>query len=288
MIDREIGEHTKYVLGPGIGIFVRDETHIQFGMDATRAGIIESPKAQTLVKALRDAQHDEPRTRYQWERVFSSTDMSMLAARSLFHDLVEYAIIHPQRNEPRIVVLGDSLLAQSIRAMCLQRGLGVRSPLDWEMLHVYLSTMDHGTVVLAVDQLHQTPEVASALHALPDSCSWMPISIVDSRGFIGPLRLKGEGPCPLCFELHRAELDPRWAVITQQLQEQQINTDEQVLAAVTAQAAVIIDWLVGRPFPPGAPNKRYYAGELFDIDIYGKSLHRLVSSHQQCPACFHA
>ena len=83
---------------------------------------------------------------------------------------------------------------------------------------------------------------------------------------------------PLCFELHRAAFDPRWAVITEQLEETIIAPNDQVLAAVTAQAAVIIDWLTGRPFPPGAPHKRFYAGELFDIDIYGKSQHQLVGA----------
>lgn len=286
MEDLDIGEHAKYIFSPEIGIFLRDETHIQFGLDATRAGIIESSNAQSLVKALRAAQHEQPRTRYLWERIFSSTGMTMLAARSLFHDLAEYGIIKAAQPKPRVVVLGDSPLAQAIRTMCLARGLGVRSPLDWEVLRVYLSTMEENTVVLAVDQLHQSPEIASALHGLPESCSWMPVSIVDSRGLIGPLRLKGKGPCPLCFELHRADMDPRWAVLTRQLAQSAIVTDEQVLAAVTAQAAVLIDWLVGRPIPPGSPQKRYYAGELFDIDIYGRSQHRLVGSHQQCPACF--
>ena len=288
MEDLDIGELATYIFSSDIGIFLRDDSHIQFGLDATRAGIIESSNAAELVEVLRSAQHEEPRTYYQWERVFSSAGMTMLAARSLFHDLVEYGIILSERTNPRVVVLGNSLLAKSIRGMCSARGLGVRSPLDWEDLKVYLSTMEDNTVVLAIDQLHQSPEIAAALHALPESCSWMPISIVDSRGFIGPLRIRGDGPCPLCFELHRADLDPRWAVLTRQLAETIIATDEQVLSAVTAQAAVIIDWLVDRPIPPGAAQKRYFAGELFDIDVYGKSQHRLVSPHQQCPACFNA
>lgn len=288
MVDVDISERTHFILSPDIGIFLRDSTHIQFGLDSTRAGIIESPNAALLVDVLRTAQHDQPRTQFQWERTFAAAGMTMLAARSLLHDLVEYRIMRALHTSRRIVVLGDSPLAASIRQMCFARGLGVRSPLDWESLQVYLSTMEPGTVVLAIDQLHQAPEIAAALHALPDSCSWMPISIVDARGFIGPLRIKDSGPCPLCFELHRAAFDPRWAVITRQLATTTIAPDEQVLAAVTAQAAVIIDWLAGRPLPPGAPHRRFYAGELFDIDIYGKSQHQLVGPHQQCPACFNA
>lgn len=284
----DISERARYFLSTDIGIFLRDETHIQFGLDSTRAGIIESHNAETLVEILRAGQHEGARTRYQWERAFAAGGMSMLAARSLLHDLVEYRIMHLETAPPRVVILGDSPLAQSIRKMCFDRGLGVRSPLDWEALGVYLSTMEDDTVVLAVDQLYRTPKVAAALHSLPETCSWMPISLVDSRGFIGPLHLKGKGPCPLCFELHRAAFDPRWAVITEQLEETIIAPNDQVLAAVTAQAAVIIDWLTGRPFPPGAPHKRFYAGELFDIDIYGKSQHQLVGAHAQCPACFQA
>src|SRR5699024_9803973 len=118
---------------------------------------------------------------------------------------------------PRVVILGTSLLAQSIRQMCFSRGLGVRSPLDWESLPMYLSTMEPGTVVLVIDQLHQTATIAAALHALPETCSWMPISLVDSRGLSRPMRLHGRGPRALCSELHRAAFDPRWAMIIQEL-----------------------------------------------------------------------
>src|SRR5699024_5907802 len=93
---------------------------------------------------------------------------------------------------------------------------------------------------------------------------------------------------PLCFELHRAAFDPRWAVITEQLEETIIAPNDQVLAAVTAQAAVIIDWLTGRPFPPGAPHKRFYAGELCDIAICCRSQHQLGCVEEQCTACVQA
>lgn|SRR5699024_243606 len=288
MVEVDINDRAKYFLSRDIGIFLRDSTHIQFGLDSTRAGIIESPNAHELVDILRSAQHEDAQSTYQWERAFAGAGMSMLAARSLLHDLVEYRIMHLRTTAPRVVILGTSLLAQSIRQMCFSRGLGVRSPLDWESLTMYLSTMEAGTVVLVIDQLHQTATIAAALHALPETCSWMPISLVDSRGFIGPLRLHGKGPCPLCFELHRAAFDPRWAMITQQLGAMSTVPDEQVLAAVTAQTAVILDWLTGRPFPAGAPHKRFYAGELFDIDIYGKSQHQVMGPHERCPACFHA
>ena len=68
----DISERARYFLSTDIGIFLRDETHIQFGLDSTRAGIIESHNAETLVEILRAGQHEGARTRYQWERAFAA------------------------------------------------------------------------------------------------------------------------------------------------------------------------------------------------------------------------
>lgn len=283
----DISQRGGYYFTPDIGIFVRDKTYVQFGLDSTRAAIVKSTNAEKLVNAIRAAQHDPPKSRYVWERLFSSSGMTLLAARSLFHDLVDYGILRAERDKKRLVVLGTSPLAKSIRDMCDARGLGVRQPLNWENLHIYLSTMEPGTVVLVVDQLHNTPLIARALHELHPTCSWVPLSIIDSRGFIGPLHIRGSGPCPMCFELRRAELDPRWAVLTRQLKEVAINPDPQVIASVTAKTAVIVDWLVGREFPPGTPKPgAFYAGDFFDVDVYGTSTKRALGQHPQCPECF--
>lgn len=147
----DISQRGGYYFTPDIGIFVRDKTYVQFGLDSTRAAIVKSTNAEKLVNAIRAAQHDPPKSRYVWERLFSSSGMTLLAARSLFHDLVDYGILRAERDKKRLVVLGTSPLAKSIRDMCDARGLGVRQPLNWENLHIYLSTMEPGTVVLVVE-----------------------------------------------------------------------------------------------------------------------------------------
>lgn len=282
-----IDQRELFYLSPSLGIFVRDMGHIQLGLDSARAVIIPSPNAASLAQVLRSVQGGRALNPYLWQRALATAGMNMLDARGLFHDLVDYGIIQPERVGPRLVILGESPLAKSIRSMCLSRDVGVRSPLNWEDLSVYLSTMEDNTVVLVIDQLHNTPDIAQALHALPDTCSWVPLSIIDSRGIIGPLRIRGAGACPWCFELHRVEFDPRWSVLTKQLEDADISTDPQVIASVTARAAVIVDWLIGRPFPPGTKDSQAFRpGDIFDIDVFGTSVRKTIRLHPQCPECF--
>src|SRR5699024_9028185 len=61
----DISEGVRYFILIYIGIVLRDETHIQFGLDSTGACIIESHNAETLVEIFRAGQHECEHTIYQ-------------------------------------------------------------------------------------------------------------------------------------------------------------------------------------------------------------------------------
>ncbi|MFW9213202.1 hypothetical protein ACOI91_11545 [Corynebacterium striatum] len=271
---------TTYSLAPGVAVVEREPGVIQFGMDATRVGVVEVE--MQIVKALNLL--SKPMTRESVERLLVRAGMDDAAARTLIEDLICYNILWPEQPRQSVVVLGSSALAQTLRTVFHNAGFILRNPLESENMYSYIASVSEHFPVVAADMLHEPVNLAAALSKCKGT--FLPVSLVDSRGVIGPVHVDGRGPCPMCTHLHRIDVDGQWHQVVSQLADADRNTDDLVAQAVAVQSAVLVRRLAGWPSPPGAKSSRVMPGEQLEVDLYGHNQYRLVIEHPKCPYCF--
>lgn len=269
-------------LAPGCRAVVREPGVVQFGADATRMGLIEITGAAG-VAAIINSLH-RPHSRAVLIKRLCACGLAMTAAASLVADLVGYGILWPPSPAFHLAILGASPLAQHLRTLAEADGFVLRTALGGESLLSYIAALDAQIPVIAVDLLGDPVSAANALEGR--ELTWLPVSLLDARGFIGPLRRGGQGPCPLCAHLHRVDADPRWHHVYRQLAHSPSPPDPAVIQAVAAQALIQARTLVGRPLPPGTSNNSMLAGEVLEVDVYGRNQQRFLTEHRLCPVCF--
>lgn len=268
-----------YTLAPDVVVLEREPGMVQCGMDATRVGVLEAhPQLASVLNRLRT-----PLTRQTIENLIARTGLSPAAARSLVDDLISYHILWPEPRLQRIAVLGNSVLADELRDALLGDHFQPRTPLHTETAADYIDNVAGYLPIVAVDMLGGAVDWARALHR--STATWLPVSMLDARGIIGPVRVNGAGPCPMCAHLHRIDADAQWHEVAQRADAAARPGDPIVRTAVVMHAVVTIRRLMGRPSPPGAPQARPLAGELREIDPYGMDQHRFVLEHPRCPYC---
>ncbi|WP_259466269.1 hypothetical protein [Corynebacterium macginleyi] len=273
-------------LAPGCGVFCREKSVVQFGMDATRVAVADTGNAQGVARAFATAH--QPVDSEELAARLEAAGLDSVAANSLIEDTLAYGILWPQPPQPTqpetIIMLGESPLAMELRARLHTDGYTVRIPLDEDNIFSYIHDLDGLFTVLAIDQLHCPIDCANALAGTPTT--WLPVSLLDNRGIIGPLRVEGQGPCPLCIHLHRVDADPQWTTIASQLTKVRRQPEKLVIDAVAAQAQVVIRRLSKRPLPPGAPTAFPRPGQQWEVDVYGRHQQRTAIAHPRCPVCF--
>lgn len=268
-----------YQLAPDVAVLEREPGILQCGMDATRVGVLEAhPQLANLLNRLRT-----PLTRQTIERSLENTGLTPAAARSVVDDLISYNVLWPEPAPQRVAVLGTSALADELRDALLTDHFQPRTPLHTETPAEYIEGIAGHLPIVAVDMLSGAVDWAHALHK--SAATWLPVSMVDARGIIGPVRVNGAGPCPMCAHLHRIDADEQWHEVARHAGEASRPGDPVVRTAVVMHAVVTIRRLMGRPTPPGAPQTRPLAGELKEVDLYGIEQHRLVLEHPRCPYC---
>ena len=268
-----------YRLAPDITALEREPGVVQCGMDATRVGVLQAqPWLAELLNRLRT-----PLTRQTIERSLVNGGLSQAAARSLVDDLIGYHILWPTPRTQRVAVLGSSQLATELRDALMADGFQPRAPLRADKPADYIAAVAGHLPIVAVDMLAGAVDWADALQAGP--ATWLPVSMMDARGIIGPVRVAGSGPCPLCTHLHRIDADEHWHEVARRAEKADAPGDPVVRAAVVLHSVVAVRRLLGRPSPPGAPRGKPLAGELKEVDLYGVEQHRLVSQHPRCPHC---
>lgn len=194
-----------FELAAGVHVFLRGRDALQFGLDATRAGIIETPHAPMLLATLLSARG--PRERSELVDGLVAAGLGPAAAHSLIDDLVAYRILVPCE-EREVILLGRGRLAQSITELLSLKGIRVRSPIRGESEFAYLAAARVDAPVVLVDRLAHSRATAPMLTRF--ARTWTSCAVVDHRGVIGPLRIDAEGPCPLCADLHRTDADGFW------------------------------------------------------------------------------
>lgn len=260
-------------LAPGAHVFLRGQRAVQFGLDATRSGVVELKQAPLVVSELLKTR--TPYTVAQVVEGLSTLGLSLAAARSLVDDLIAFDVLVPVRTET-VVLIGRGSLAMTTASLLEESGVRVRAPMRGESELSYLATLDIDAPVLVVDRLAHARALAPALARCVGR--WVSGAIVDKRGVVGPVRMQNLGACPLCVDLHRTDQDEFWHRVVTQLPGGPVAPDPVVVTATAVRLAVItLDILRGMAPPPG---------HTVTVDPYGLDEEKVWGTHPRCPICF--
>lgn len=270
------------ILAPAAHVVVRDSRSVQCGIDARRAGIVEVAHPRAVAAALAGARRATPRPELI-ERL-RAAGLPRLAAASLVGELVEYRVLRrADADRAPITVLGSGRLARLTAALLREDGLAVRrppggSPGDARGLYGLRGP------VLLVDSAAQYGRLVPAL--LRHCPTVLPTLLLGAQGVIGPARIEGAGPCPVCYVLHRNEEDPRWYRVLTQVTDPGYGP---ALHATAARLSACGAWLAGAtPEPPGHPGMALGPGEVLNIDPYraaGMERRAALRPHPRCVLC---
>lgn len=273
-------------LAPGIQVFIRDAGAIQFGLDATRTGVFELPPssaadvdrvAAVLMRLL------EPTPATDTLISLHAVGLEFPVARGLINDLVAFRVVHRVEEVP-VYLVGDSDLARATTRILHASGASVRRPVVDESEAHFIAAAHKSAPVVLVDRLPASRRLAPVLSRT--RAVWLSGAVLDSHGVVGPVRLDGAGPCPLCVDLHRADSDPAWGPVLAQLDGSASSPDPAVVAATAACLATLTAQLAGLPGPPGVRREEPVAGAVTELDAAGVLRRYRLDPHPRCPVCF--
>lgn len=278
------GEETTIQLSTAAQLYIRPGPAIQFGVDSRRAGIFDALTAATIntvTLALLTARNPVPLRTIT--AGLTAAGLSEAGVHSLIEDLLHYRILCTIPPRPTVAIIGNGPLEQRITSLLQQRRINVRQPIPGEDLESFFTRIDaQGTT--PVITIQQPSNIAE--HLSKYARTWLPISIVDGRGQLGPFHIDNVGPCPMCLDLHRTDIDPSWYILDPW--ETPPPQDQITLMATAARAAACIHTLLDYSVePPGCPPLRLQPGEMQEINPYGDVIHRwLIEPHPSCPVCW--
>ncbi|MDO5670832.1 MAG: hypothetical protein Q4G50_12630 [Corynebacterium sp.] len=276
-----MGDGITVQLAAGAHVYLRGHGALQFGLDATRAGIIETDHAPLILATLLGARRSRPRGELAAGLV--AAGLTPAAADSLLEDLLVYRIL-VERTHPSVVMLGRGPLAQSVGRILAASGVAVRSPIKGESEYSYLTSMSSPVPVVVVDRLAHSRAMAPLLTRCTTTS--IPVSVVDHLGVIGPVRVDAVGPCPLCADLHRTDHDAFWHRVVTQAPGGATAPSPVAAGMVAAQAGAVICALVGLPTPPGVSPWVPRPGEVITTDPWAGVSREVMDVHPRCPVCF--
>lgn len=255
---------------------------MQFGVDPTRSGVVETPVAQTLSTVLGDAEWPLQIGELR-DMLVDSCDVDSTAARSLIDDLCSYRVLIP--DEANVVaVLGTTPLAREIRRLLSASGATVRIPMISEDTTGFLERQASSPLIV-VDRAHEYWTLGQELRRHP---SWvLPVLSFDSRVIVGPVGRANHHACPVCALMRLHDRDPLITQVMDDVSGRPRSMDPVVMAAGAAAAVLAVRRLAGIPDPPGVIAKAPDPGWAAVVDPLGprplSPLH--VGTHPRCPVC---
>lgn len=269
-------------LADGVSVFQRGPTMVQFGVDATRTGVLEVAQPAAAVRALTDAAR--PIALHALTAALREA-LGADASRRIVADLVSYRLLVPAV-APHVVMLGTSPLAARLAALLHECRMAVHAPRKHQPDADFLAGCDERAPLVVVDQLARAGALARMVKHRPGPV--VPVATVDSRVLIGPLREEPGNPCLRCINLHLAERDAGWERGVHASPHGPASPDPVVVAAGAAAAAVAIRRVAGAPDPPGVSAPRLQPGQLAVVDPFGPKLvtHHTWAPHPRCTVCY--
>lgn len=272
-------------LAPGARVLVRGRGALQFGLDATRSGIVETPVAEQLAPALEQLYSSTPAGDVL--AALGAAGASPEAARSLLDDLIAYRVVVAGGPAAALLLVGSGPLYDALSALLRNCGVTVRTALASEPYSRTLSSFDPSFPVAFVDELPRARDIAR--QSRHRSGVQLPVSAVDARVFIGPLGLGRSGPCLYCAHLYHRERDDQWEhVVGRAAASGAAGLDPVTVAAGAAAAATVLRRVCGVPDPPGVSAPAPARGELIVVDPYAPvpQSRAVLGPHPGCPVCY--
>lgn len=280
----------KLKLSDAARIVVRPGPAIQFGVDATTAGVLDSidpAHIGPVVAALRSCRKGlaEPALLVR----LTEAGLTAEAAQSILAELTDYGILRRlPATEPTTALIGRGPLAGAICELLRGSGCTVRRPVRGETDTKFLKDIDPELPLVAVDRLAFARTLGPAVRNGRRSF-FVPAQLIDGRGFVGPLSSHSHGPCPLCVQLHRTDIDPYWSQILTQIPGSSPAAAPVTVAATAAQAATVVLSYLGLDAPAlGSRTQSWMPGDVVEVDPFGDYRHFQLGRHDGCPLCFEA
>ncbi|WJZ01950.1 hypothetical protein [Corynebacterium freiburgense] len=278
------GEDNTIQLSSATQLHIRPGPAIQFGTDPHHAGIFDAltpTNVKSVALALLTARNPVPLNTITVG--LTAAGLTKTAAQSLIQDLLNYRILQPKPPHQTIIILGNNPLARHTTNTLQNSGLTIRQPIPEEHTKDFLDRIQYEkpTPIIAIQQ-----PINIAEHLKHPNQTWIPATITDGQGHIGPLHIKGQGPCPMCYELHQTQQDPH----RNKLQPWETPPPpNQILLQTTAAriATCALTLLEQHEEPPGTPPLQLTPGEIQTINPYANHIQRTyIQIHPTCPICW--
>ncbi|WP_052092886.1 hypothetical protein [Corynebacterium tuscaniense] len=276
-------DSTLVTLAHGVHVLQREPGVLQFGMDATRCGIVETRYADDL-RPLLAGLSTPSRIREVRTMLMGVDGFTERAARSLIDDLLAYRILTPTTTTP-VAMLGASPLAKTLRSLLENSGVAVRAPMGEESDGAFLHRLSDDVPLVVVDRIARHIAVD---RKLGKHRTWnIPIATVDARVVVGPVSQGGSGPCLVCAEFYLLDRDPALHTVATALPDGPPSPDPVVLSAGASAAAALIRNAAGVPMPPGVSAGTLQHGTTVAVDPFGPTpVHtQVLGTHPRCPVC---
>lgn len=252
-------------------ILIRPDSAIQFGVDATRSGVLEvEPQLAAGIVPVLLALRKPTAIGVVVDKL-TAAGMREAAATTLLEDLLALGVLR-EAAAPQILLLGAGTLVDATAALLEAGGLRPRTPLPRETTVEFLRMP--ASQVLVLNRLAHTTTLAPLLARRAPT--YLSAALLDSRGLIGPGRRAAHGPCLMCVDLHRSDIDPHWHALVTQQPNGPVHPDPVAQAATAARLAALVQ------------RDSWRAGDVEEVDVYaGAYLRSRLDTHPRCPVCWH-
>ena len=269
-------------LAMGVQVLSRGPHALQFGLDATRSGIIEVGNSRAVAAALDSLATPQPLTKIV-RRLGAS--MGTDAAHSLIQDLIAYRVL-VEVSRPEVLLLGTSALASTLAETLRASGIHVCSPEPTQPLSRFLFDAPSPLPLIIVDQAHRARELAA--YNRHRTGPVIPVLQIDARVLVGPYAAGVEGPCLICREHYLLERDPQWTAIAAAAPAGVRNPDPVVIQAGAVAAATMARRICQLPDPPGVSAPEPRTGDTLLVDPFNRTPLKTLrlQPHPDCPLCF--
>lgn len=280
-------------LNPSASLVFRSRRNVQFGLETFRTAVVTFPThlCATRTVTFLNSTHD-PLSREDTIAGLVKCGNQPGNARALVEDLIAFRVLVPAHPPVEMAIVGTGALATAVRELMPADCINVRYSAPSETESRFLARMPAGTPIILVDSLIEAPSYSTALRGKTDTI--VQGYILDGRGYAGPTMVAGDGPCPLCLELYRLDLDPRWRMLVSQSLVRKGARDPLLVSVTAAHIVALCLRTAGfHCVQPGVGNYFHdpvspaIPGELVVVDPYALSLtHKVMKPHPHCPECF--
>lgn len=273
------------VLSPSARMVVRPPTYLQFGLDATTAGMVRLP-AELLPRVMKTLNLCQRPVGNLVEKLIDA-GLEKTYATVLIDDLLRHGVLR-RAAVGEIAILGTCAAANKL-AEVFATGYGIRAYLQrrGESAHAFLDRTRHDMPLVVIGSRVSSRRLGSVNRRIAQYQTIIPAQLFDAHIVIGPLKLEGHGPCPTCVEIKAMSKDPEWRTILAQCSKPRVDLATQQL--LVARLAGMITTLHYQYPAPGIAAVRPVPGLILVENPYTTEITtQVLESELLCPDCYRA